>query len=149
MVFNMKNCTVANSCSGSDFIRFDYNSEAKGMVVNFENNTLYKVEATSNGLFYIRSNSAGSLDYTANIRNNVFAEMSEKVFFSQDSKTDNLIFRNNNYFNTPSLNANPDGGAGKVFDTTGFNLDPQFKDAVNNDFTITNETLINENIGNI
>lgn len=149
MVFNMKNCTVANSCSGSDFIRFDYNSEAKGMVVNFENNTLYKVEATSKGLFYIRSNSAGNHDFTANIRNNVFAEMSEKVFFSQDSKTDNLIFSNNNYFNTPSLLANPDGGAGKVFDTTGFNLDPQFKDAANNDFTITNETLIDENIGNI
>lgn len=48
--------------------------------------------------------------------------MGEKVFFSQDAKTDNLIFNNNNYFNTPSLVVNPDGGSGKVFDTTGLSL---------------------------
>lgn len=149
MVFNMKNCTVANSCSGSDFIRFDYNANAKGMVINFENNTLYKVEASSKGLFYIRSNSAGNKDFTANIKNNVFAEISDQVFFSEDSKTDNLVFSNNNYFNTPSLLANPDGGSGKVFDTSDLALDPQFKDPANNDFTITNPTLIEENIGNI
>ena len=71
------------------------------------------------------------------------------VFFSQDAKTDNLIFNNNNYFNTPSLVVNPDGGSGKVFDTTGLSLNPEFKDAANNDFTITNETLIDKNIGNI
>lgn len=149
MVFNMKNCTVANSCSGSDFIRFDYNANAKGMVINFENNTLYKIEATSKGLFYIRSNKAGDKDFTANIKNNVFAEMGEKVYFSQDGKTDNLVFSNNNYYNTPSLLANPDGGAGKVFDTTGLLLNPGFKDAANGDFTITNETLVDKNIGNI
>lgn len=149
MVFNMKNCTVANSCSGSDFIRFDYNENAKGMVVNFENNTLYKIEATSKGLFYIRSNSSGSQDFTANIKNNVFAEMGTGVYFSQDAKTNNLVFSNNNYYNTPSLLVNPDGGTGKVFDTTGLSLNPNFKDAANGDFTITNETLIDKNIGNI
>ena len=149
MLFNMKNCTVANSCSGSDFLRFDYNANAAGMIINFENNTLYKIEATSKGLFYIRSNSNGDKAFTANIKNNVFAEMGEKVFFSQDAKTDNLIFNNNNYFNTPSLVVNPDGGSGKVFDTTGLSLNPEFKDAANNDFTITNETLIDKNIGNI
>ena len=52
MLFNMKNCTVANSCSGSDFLRFDYNAKA-GMIINFENNTLYKIEATAKTLFLI------------------------------------------------------------------------------------------------
>lgn len=149
MEFNMSHCTVANSCKGSDFIRFDYNAAQKGMVVNFENNTLYKLEATSKGLFYIRSNASGNHDFTANIKNNVFAEMGAGVYFSQDAKTDNLVFSNNNYYNTPSLLANPDGGAGKVFDTTGLQLNPEFADAANNDFTITNETLIDKNIGNI
>ncbi|WP_455672924.1 DUF5123 domain-containing protein [Phocaeicola sp.] len=149
MTFNMKNCTVANSCSGSDFIRFDYNSAAAGMVINFENNTLYKVEATSKGLFYIRSGSAGDKAFTANIKNNVFAELGAGVYFSQDTKTDNLVFSNNNYYNTPSLLANPDGGAGKVFDTTGSSLNPEFKDAANGDFTLTNATLIDKNIGDL
>lgn len=146
--FNMNHCTVANSCTGSDFIRFDYNANQK-ININFENNTLYKIEATSKGLFYIRSNKAGDMFFTANIKNNVFAEMSQKVFFSQDAKTDNLQFSNNCYYNAGTLQANVDGGAGKVFDTTGLTLDPGFKNATNGDFTITNETLIDKNIGNI
>lgn len=146
--FNMNHCTVANSCTGSDFIRFDYNAKQK-ITINFENNTLYQVEATSKGLFYVRSNKAGDKFFTANIKNNVFAEMSQKVFFSQDTKTDNLIFSNNCYYNAGTLQANVDGGAGKVFDTTGLTLDPGFKNAANGDFTITNETLLDKNIGNI
>lgn len=146
--FNMNHCTVANSCTGSDFIRFDYNANQK-ININFENNTLYRIEATSKGLFYIRSNKAGDMFFTANIKNNVFAEMSQKVFFSQDAKTDNLQFSNNCYYNAGTLQANVDGGAGKVFDTTGLTLDPGFKNAANGDFTITNETLIDKNIGNI
>lgn len=146
--FNMNHCTVANSCTGSDFIRFDYNAKQK-ININFENNTLYKIEATSKGLFYVRSNKAGDKFFTANIKNNVFAEMSQKVFFSQDAKTDNLQFSNNCYYHAGTLQANVDGGAGKVFDTTGLTLDPGFKDAANGDFTITNETLIDKNIGNI
>ena len=146
--FNMDHCTVANSCTGSDFIRFDYNANQK-IEINFTNNTLYKIEATSKGLFYIRSNKAGDKFFTANIKNNVFAEMSAKVFFSQDAKTDNLIFANNCYYNAGTLQANVDGGAGKVFDTTGLTIDPGFKDSTNGDFTITNETLTDKNIGNI
>lgn len=146
--FNMNHCTVANSCTGSDFLRFDYNAK-QPIVINFENNTLYKIEATSKGLFYIRSNKSGDKFFTANIKNNVFAEMSDKVFFSQDAKTDNLVFSNNNYHNAGTLQANSDGGTGKVFDTEGTTLDPGFKDAANGDFTITNETLIDKNIGNI
>lgn len=146
--FNMNHCTVANSCSGSDFIRFDYNAK-QPIVINFENNTLYKIEATSKGLFYVRSNKAGDKFFTANIKNNVFAEMSDKVFFSQDAKTDNLVFSGNNYYNAGTLQSNTDGGAGKVFDTSGTNLDPKFKDAANGDFNITNETLVDKKIGNI
>lgn len=146
--FNMNHCTVANACSGSDFIRFDYNAK-QPIVINFTNNTLYKIEATSKGLFYIRSNKSGDKFFTANIKNNVFAELSEKVFFSQDAKTDNIVFENNNYYNAPSLLANPDGGAGKVFDTTGLSLDPGFKDAAKGNFTITNETLLEKGIGNV
>ena len=149
MKVNMNHCTVANSCAGSDFFRFDYNAAQKGMVINFSHNTLYKVEATSKGLFYVRSGAAGNKDYTLNVTNNVFAEMSQDVFFSKDNKSDNHQFANNNYFNAPTLQANVEGGAGKVFDTTGLNLDPGFKNVANGDFTITNETLLDKHIGNV
>lgn len=151
MQVNMNHCTVANSCTGSDFFRFDYNAAAKGMVINFDHNTLYKVEATSKGLFYVRSNAAGNQDFTVNIKNNVFAELSEKVFFSQDNKTDNLVFSNNNYYNAGTLLTNVEGGLGKVFDQSGtsLSLNPGFKDAAAGDFTITNETLIDKLIGNV
>lgn len=150
MKVNMNHCTVANSCAGSDFFRFDYNAAQKGIEINFSHNTLYKVEATSKGLFYIRSDAAGNKDYNLNVINNVFAEMSQDVFFSKDSKSDNHQFANNNYFNAPTLQANVvEGGAGKVFDTTGLNLDPGFKNVAHGDFTITNETLLDKHIGNV
>lgn len=148
--FNMNHCTVANSCQGSDFLRFDYNA-AQPIEVNFTNNTLYKVEATSKGLFYIRSNKAGDRFFTANIKNNVFAEMSDAVFFSQDSKSDNLKFSNNCYHNASNLQkvVGDEDPKKNTYDTSGLTLDPGFKDAANGDFTITNETLIDKNIGNV
>ena len=149
MKVNMNHCTVANSCKGSDFFRFDYFAAQKGIVINFEHNTLYKVEATSKGLFYVRSSAAGKKEFTCNIKNNVFADMSTGVFFSQDNKTDNLVFSNNDYYNAGTLQANVDGGLGKVFDTTGLSLNPGFKDAAKGDFTITNETLVDKLIGNV
>ena len=151
MKFNMNHCTVANSCSGSDFLRFDYNAKADGMVINFENNTLYKVNATSKGLFYIRSNKAGDRAFTCNISHNVFANLDAGVFYSQDLKTDNLQFSRNNYWNASSLLANPEGVTnGKVYDEErSYNIDPGFKDAAKGDFTITAESLLDNNIGNI
>ncbi len=144
--FTLKNSTVYNSCAGSDFIRFDRHA-TKGNIVNVTNCTLYGLEATSKGLFYIRSNSAGSKEFTANISKCIFAQMSDKVFFSQDTKTDNLVFAGNYYFNAPSLLAIPEGGLGKVTDASGVTVEPGFKDAANGDFTVSNETLKDKRIG--
>lgn len=142
----LKNSTFYKCCSSSDFLRFDRHS-TKGNVVNMTNCTLYGIEATSKGLLYIRSNKAGSKEFTANISKCIFANMGEKVFFSQDTKTDNLIFTSNYYFDAPSLLAIPEGGAGKVVDTNGTTLDPGFKDAANGDFTVSNEDIIFYKIG--
>lgn len=144
--FTLKNSTIYNCCSSSDFIRFDRHA-TKGNVINISNCTLYGIEATSKGLLYIRSSSAGKQDFTANISNCIFAKMSDGVFFSKDTKTDNLKFDSNYYFDTPSLLANPDGGAGKAFDTKGVVADPIFKNAANGDFTVSNEDIIYYKIG--
>lgn len=141
--FTMINSTVYNSCKDSDFIRFD----KPGATINLTNCTLHGVEATSKGLLYIRSSSAGKKEFTANISKCIFATMGIKVFFSQDAKTDNLLFSSNYYFNAPSLLVNPDGGSGKAFDSKGITADPGFKDAAKGDFTVSNETLKDNNIG--
>lgn len=144
--FTLKNSTFYNCCSGSDFIRFDRHS-TKGNIINISNCTLYGIEATSKGLFYVRSNSVGNKDFTANITKCIFANMSNKVFFSQDTKTDNLTFNSNYYFEAPSLLSIPEGGAGKVVDATGVTLDPGFTDAANGNFKVSNQTIIDNEIG--
>lgn len=144
--FTLKNSTLYNCCSGSDFIRFDRHT-IKNNVVNITNCTLYGIEATSKGLLYIRSNTAGNKEFTANITKCIFAHMSDKVYHSQDSKTDNLIFTSNYYFEAPSLLKNPESGAGKVFDVNGKTLDPGFADAANGNFTVSNPIIIDNEIG--
>ena len=144
--FTLKNSTFYNCCSGSDFIRFDRHS-TKGNIINISNCTLYGIEATSKGLFYVRSNSVGNKDFTANITKCIFANMSNKVFFSQDTKTDNLTFNSNYYFEAPSLLSIPEGGAGKVVDATGVTLDPGFTDAANGNFKVSNQPIIDNEIG--
>lgn len=139
--FNFVQNTVANCCSGSDFIRIDYTADKMGYTINFENNTIYKVEATSKGLMYIRSNAQGDKAFTCNVKNNVFAECSDKVYYSQDKKTDGIDYFTNYYFNAPSLLV-PFIEGNSTFDPAGkTGVDPKFKDPANNDFTITNEDI--------
>lgn len=144
--FTLKNSTFYNCCSGSDFIRFDRHS-TKDNIINITNCTLYGIEATSKGLFYVRSGSAGKKEFTANISKCIFANMSNKVFFSQDTKTDNLIFTSNYYFEAPSLLTIPEGGSGKVVDANGVTLDPGFADPANGNFKVSNQTIIDNEIG--
>ena len=41
----------------------------------------------------------------------------------------------------------PEGGAGKVVDATGVTLDPGFTDAANGNFKVSNQTIIDNEIG--
>ena len=140
-VVNFKQNTIANSCKGQDLFRFDY-AAGKMPTINFENNTIYKVDATSKGIMYVRSNKAGDKAFQANIKNNVFAECAEGTFFSQDSKTDGIEYSGNYYWNAPSLLVPKADGL--TYDNTpkATNLDPKFKNAAKGDFSITNDDII-------
>lgn len=134
---NFKQNTIANSCSGQDLFRFDY-AAGKMPTVYFEHNTIYKVNATSKGMMYIRSNAAGDKAFVCYIRDNLFVECAENTFFSQDKKTDGLDFRGNYYLNCPSLLVAK--GDGCPFDTApaSTTMDPQFVNAAAGNFTIGN-----------
>lgn len=149
------NSTVYEACSGSDLFRFDYVADRAGAVYTVSNCTFYNVNATSKGLFYIRSNASSPVDFTASVSKCLFAysaladqaSVDANTFFSEDAKSNGFTFSKNYYFNATSL-LEPVAGGGKLFDATGSNLivNP-FTAAQDADFTITEETLIDNEIG--
>lgn len=144
--FTLSNSTVWNSCAARDFIRFD---DASGSfagvapVVTVTNCTLDGIgsENPNNRVLYVRF-AGNSIVFT----NNIVSNSNYKRGFSDQAKTSVPAFGNNNYWNTINLVSN-DGGTGTMFDTEGTTLDPGYKDAANGDFTLSNEDLIYEQIG--
>lgn len=137
-----------NKCvpGGSAFIRADNNPGVFGNVttdVLVENCTFYGVTNTVGAsgaqIFYVRFDKN-----TTTVRNSLFAETIAR--FANQSTTETPKFSKNNYHNTPNLNfANP--VLPLKADNSGTALDPQFVSAVTGDFTVKNQTLIDNNIG--
>lgn len=145
--FTLSNSTVWNSCAARDFIRFD---DASGSfsgvapVVTVTNCTLDGIgggDAPNYRILYVRF-AGNSIIFT----NNIVSNSNYKRGFSDQAKTSVPTFGNNNYWNTVNLVAN-DGGTGTIFDADGTTLDPGYKDAANGDFTLSNEDLIYEQVG--
>lgn len=151
---NFKEVSITNStfydmCGGQDFMRFDYTAGRTGAVYTISACTFYNVNASSKGIAYIRSNASGDKAFTCNFSKNLFVFETDAadVFFSEDSKTDNVLFSNNYYFNASSLIDSSITG-GKVYDEAGTVLNARpFKDAASGDFTLVNDDLIYNGIG--
>ena len=122
----------------------------KDAVYTIENNTFYNVATTDKGILYIRSNSSSTIEFTCNVNKNIFAysEPNADVHFSKDSRTNGVTFADNYYYNGGALLENAEGDtSGKVFDT-GTSLDNMpFADAENADFSVTDQTLIDAQVG--
>ena len=140
---NITNCTVYNSCAARDFVRYDDASgDFAGItpVITIDHCTLNGVSNNEKRLFYVRF-IGNKITFTNNLVTNTGG------YFSDQDKTGIPTFKNNNYFKAPSFIS--DYEKAKFFDSNSTSLDPGFNDAANGDFTITNETLIEKNIGNI
>ena len=141
--------TFANICNTQDFLRFDY-AEGKMPAVYVANNSFYKVNASSKGLFYIRSNDKDTQNFKAEIVKNVFESCKDGngVYFGEDAKVNGLSFKNNYYKDSPNLLTAFSAGQ------TAFDPDPKeytgsaFKNADSNDFTISNATVLKADVGN-
>ena len=92
-------------------------------------------------LFYVRWQNAAEV---LSISNSLFVDMGVSVISNQ-SDTDMPTFNMNNYFNAAGYYDETQ----KVYDNSGnyTTEDPGFVDPANNNFTITNQTLIDNNIG--
>lgn len=134
--------TFNNCAPGRDFFRLDDagTSTQTGLTCNvlLDQCTLYGCSNTTDRILYVRF----QLNKIT-VTNNLFAETT--AYYSNQSRTDpNPTFDNNNYFNAPGFYT-----TNTVYDaTTSYTtLDPGFTDAASGDFTVTNQTLLDNQVG--
>ncbi len=145
--FTLSNSTVWNTCAARDFIRMDDQSGAFAGVAPVITVTNCTLDGCSNNssrrLLYVRFK-GNTITFT----NNMVSNMPNcGRGFSDSGNTAVPTFSNNNYWNTKNLVSEGGEGKAKFFDTEGTTLDPGYKDAANGDFTLSNEDLIYEQIG--
>jgi hypothetical protein len=140
----LKNSTFNDCVNGRDFIREDNGASntftGTGLTSNIsiEHCTFYLPRMTvSNRILYVRIASN-----TATITRNLFIDT--PAIYSNQSATAIPVFVKNNYFNSAAL-----FGSGTRLDNSGTHttLDPQVPSATSSDFTLKNQTLIDNNIG--
>ena len=139
----LKNSTFYNVASGRDFIRMDASgtSNGTGLTANIviDQCTIYASSVGGKRLLYVRFD-ANKITVTQTI----IAETD--ALYSDRSDTDaNGTFNYNDYWNAPSFYDSSE----KVYDTSTsyFTLDPGFADPSSGDFTISNQTLIDNHVG--
>jgi len=137
--------TFNNCAPGRDFFRIDAagTSNDAGITINvlLQNCTLYAcANSDSKRLFYIRFNANDIIS-----RNNLITD-TEIEGYSDNSATDETItFDNNNYFNAPTLY---DPLVSRFDDSTTYStLDPGYANPEAGDFSVSNQSIIDNNIG--
>ncbi|MCC9061589.1 DUF5123 domain-containing protein [Flavobacterium piscisymbiosum] len=138
--------TFNNCVPGRAFIREDQTTAfGTGLTANIliDGCTFYKVTNTISAggyqILYVRF-----LNNSAIVRNSIFAETIAR--YINQAATNAPAFSNNNYFNALTLNlANPTGALKS--DSSGSALNPQFANAAGGDFTISNQTLKDNVVG--
>jgi len=146
-VFNVivRTSTFNNCAPGRDFFRIDDagTSTDTGIVCNvlLEDCTLYGVSnSSSKRVCYIRFKTN-----KITVQNTLIAETASEGFSDQSRTDPTPTFLNNNYFNAPGFF----NTAQVVYDGSGTHteLDPGFVDVAAGNFTITNQTLLDNMVG--
>ena len=141
---SVKNSTFNNCAPARDFFRVDAAGNLNGSAtvsVLLESCTLYACSNNSSRrIFYVRFDSN---EITS--RNNLITDTVVEAYSDQSSTDETIVFDNNNYFNAPTLYDT----TVPRFDTstTYLMLDPGFVDPASGDFTVTNQTIVDNQIG--
>ncbi|WP_281226223.1 DUF4957 domain-containing protein [Flavobacterium aquiphilum] len=143
---SLTNSTFNNCVTARDFIRVDAAAGYSG--TGLTTNVLVDKCTISNKGMTVATNRMLYLRFLNNVsivRNTLFADNSLAIYSNQ-TNTAAPTFLNNNYFN--SANLWTVNGTIKVDgSTTLTKLDPQFVDAVNGNFKVQNQTLIDNKVG--
>ncbi|MEA9415324.1 DUF4957 domain-containing protein [Flavobacterium sp. PL02] len=141
----LKNSTFNNCALGRDFIRIDNAKDltGTGLITNIliDGCTIFNNGMTaSNRILYIRF-----VSNATTIRNTLFAQTA--AIFANQAVTAAPTFVNNNYYNSAALFTT--AATPIKFDNSGnyTTLDPKFTNALNGDFTVGNQTLKENNVG--
>jgi len=136
--------TFYNVAPARDFIRMDAagTSNDSGVIANIliDSCTLYAVsDNDSSRILYVRF---VSNDVT--VRNTIIANTESEGYADREGIDESPSFSDNNYFNAPGFLDDSQ----YIFDNSNpFNLDPGFVDPSTGDFTVTNQTLIDNMVG--
>lgn len=141
---NINTSTFYNCAPDRDFLRLDDAGATAGtgvtLTVLIDRVTIYNCSSASNKrILYVRFT-----DNDITVKNTIIAQ-SEGIYSNQSKTDQNPDFSKNNYFNAPGFHDT----SVMVHDASGtfFTLDPGFADPSTGDFTISNQTLIDNNVG--
>ncbi|WKZ61018.1 MAG: DUF4957 domain-containing protein [Cyclobacteriaceae bacterium] len=139
------NSTFNNSSPGRDFIRMDAASGFSGTGLNsnvlIDHCTLYGVSNTADRILYVRFNSN-----SLTVQNTLIA--ATDGYYSNQGGTSQPTCSNNNYFSAAGFYTEAYVANAKIDLSANFTtLDPGFADAANGDFTISNQSLIDRQVG--
>lgn len=143
---SLKNSTFNNCAPARDFIRLDDASATypgKVSKVEIDHCTLYKVSNNaSRRLLYVRFKTN-----TLSVTNTLIAETIG--YYTNQSSSAQPECSMNNYFNAPGFVTGGSTVAGAKFDISSNYtlLDPGFANAATGNFTLSNQTLIDSNVG--
>jgi hypothetical protein len=139
----LKNSTFNNCATARYFIRMDAGLTGLTTNVLIDSCTINNpnmLNTAANAVLYTRF-----VTNVIAVKNTLFSNTPAP--YTRETATANPTFTSNNYFNSPNLNANPIPLANNRPDTAGTTLNPQFVDAATGNFTIKNQTLIDNKIG--
>jgi hypothetical protein len=138
------NCASYVTTGARDFIRIDAaGATGTGLTTNvvLESCTLYNVSNSTTStkrIFYVRF-----ANHTLVSKSNIFDTTT--ALYANQSTTNTPTFTNNNYSNAANLYA---VAASPIkYDDSGTTLDPGFTNAASGDFTISNQTLKDNLVG--
>lgn len=141
----VRTSTFNNVAPSRDFIRLDdagtYTDTGLVCNVLLENSTIYACSnSSSKRLMYVRFKTN-----KITVKNTLIAETNSEGYSDQSRTDPNPTFDNNNYWNAPGFF----NSAQVVYDGSGTHteLDPGFTDAASGNFTVTNQTLIDNQVG--
>jgi hypothetical protein len=142
---NLTRSTFKNCSPARDFVRLDNSSAAfPGLVSNvlIENCTFYGVSNGNNRRYlYVRF-----VENILTVKNTLIAATAG--IYTNQSLSSQPVCAKNNYFNAPGFHTADYVASLKIDQSSTFTtLDPGFVDAANNNFKVTNQALIDNNVG--
>ncbi len=142
---SVTNSTFNNCAPGRDFIRMDaaaaYSGTGLTSNVLIDHCTLYGVSTGTKRILYVRF-----LDNNLTVQNTLIAETD--AYYTNQANSSQPACSNNNYFNAIGFYTDAYVSNAKIDLSGNFTtLDPGFVDAANGNFKITDQTLLDNAVG--